>query len=183
MLIAKRTKENNIAEHIIYMFQIEDLIRANKADINSILANVIKPQITDQTFIDSYTKWYADIIKQMRLEKVDTKGHISDVNEILMELLLLHNTLINISREKKYLEVFEKALPILKDFQHKSNAGDLNLIEIGFNALYGKLMLKLQKKTISEASEEGFQIISQMLAVLAHFYKKMKQGDLDFANN
>lgn len=183
MLIAQRTKESNIAEHVIYMFQIEDLIRANKASIDSILESIILPQISDENLIHQYTQWYAGLIKQMRLERVEEKGHVSDVNEILMELLLLHNTLINISREKRYLEAFEKALPVLKDFQQKSNTSDLNLVEVGFNALYGKMILKLKGVEISKASEEGFALISQMLGILAHFYKKMKQGDLNFAKN
>jgi len=183
MLIAQRTKESNIAEHVIYMFQIEDLIRANEFDLDRILESIIRPQISDDLLLDQYTKWYADLIKQMRMERIESKGHSSDINEILMELLLLHNTLINISREPRYLQAFEKALPILKDFQRKSNAGDLNLVEVGFNALYGKMILKLKGVAISPASEEGFQLISIMLGILAHFYKKMKKGDLNFANN
>lgn len=183
MLIAQRTKENNIAEHIIYMFQVEDLIRANNAKLDRILTNVVQPLITDEAMAQQYADWYAGLIKQMTQERILEKGHLSDSNEILMELLLLHNTLINISREKRYLEAFEVALPILKDFQHKSNGGDLNLIEVGFNALYGKMILKLKGTEISVASEEGFQAISQLLGTLAHFYKKMKQGDMNFTNN
>jgi len=183
MLIAQRTKETNIAEHVIYMFQIEDLIRANKSDLDSILETIIYPQLSDENMVEEYKAWYAGLIKQMRLERVEEKGHVSDVNEILMELLLLHNTLINISREKRYLAAFEKALPVLKDFQLKSNTSDLNLVEVGFNALYGKIILKLKGVEISQASEDGFALISQMLGILAHFYKKMKKGDLNFANN
>jgi len=183
MLIAQRTKESNIAEHVIYMFQIEDLIRANKLDLDAILETIIRPQISDENLLIQYQQWYGGLIKQMRIERVEEKGHVSDVNEILMDLLLLHNTLIDISRDKRYLQAFEKALPILKDFQQKSNSGDLNLVEIGFNALYGKMILKLKGVEITPASEEGFALISQMLGILSHFYKKMKQGDLNFANN
>lgn len=183
MLIAQRTKETNIAEHVIYMFQVEDLIRANNLDLVEIIETIIKPQIQDEELLASYTQWYSDLIKVMKQSRVETKGHIPDVNELLMELLMLHNTLINISKNKEYLAAFEKALPVLKDFQQKSNSGDLNLIEVGFNALYGKMILKLKKKEISEASEEGFGFISKMLGLLAHFYTKMKTGDLNFANN
>ncbi len=183
MLIAQRTKENNIAEHIVYMFQVEDLIRANNHDLDKITTTVIQPLVADEAMAQQYVDWYAGLIKKMKQERVQDKGHVSDINEILMELLLLHNTLLNISREKRYLEAFEVALPILKDFQHKSNGGDLNLIEVGFNALYGKMILKLKRTEISTASEEGFQAISQLLGMLAHFYKKMKQGDLNFTNN
>lgn len=183
MLIAQRTKKSNIAEHIIYMFQVEDLIRAHKLDLVSIIEVIIKPQIQDEELLAAYTNWYADLIKIMKQHKLEEKGHIPDVNEVLMELLLLHNTLINISKEKKYLSAFEQAFPVLKDFQQKSNSGDLNLVEVGFNALYGKMILKLKGQEISDASEEGFSLISKMLALLAHFYTKMKSGDLSFTNN
>lgn len=183
MLIAQRTKENNISEHIIYMFQVEDLIRANNLELDSIIQTIIKPQISDEGLLKAYTNWYGGLIKQMRAERVEKKGHLSDINEILMELLLLHNTLLNISRDKRYLEAFEKALPALKDFQLKSNSGDLNLIEVAYNALYGKMILRLKGQEISPASEAGFQSISMLLAILAHFYKKMKNGDLNFTNN
>jgi len=183
MLIAKRTKENNIAEHVIYMFQIEDIIRANNLDLDTIIKTLIEPQISDEKLVKEYKAWYGDLIKTMNAEGVTKKGHISDLNEILMELLLLHNTLLNVINNKKYLAVFEKALPALKDFQSKSQASDVNLIEVGFNALYSKLILKLKGQAFTPATEEAFKQISEMLGFLAIYYKKMRNGELNFANN
>ena len=183
MQIAKKTKESNIAEHVLYMFQIEDLIRANQLDLETITYTILKPQIKDESALDAYKNWYQDLIKQMKFEGVQRKGHLSEINEILMELLLLHNTLLNVIKEPKYLKAFENALPSLKDFQQKSGSSDINLIEIGFNALYSKIILRLKKTTITEATESAFQSISQMFAYLAAYYTKMKTGDLNFANN
>lgn len=183
MLIARRTRENNIAEHVIYMFQIEDLIRANQFDIDTIMHTIIEPQLSDENLVVQYREWYIGLIKQMKTEGVEKKGHISDLNEILMELLLLHNTLLNIMRQPKYLDLFEKALPALKDFQKKSNAGNLNLVEVGFNALYSKLILKLKGQAFSQATDMAFSQISDMLGYLALYYKKMRNGELNFANN
>lgn len=183
MLIAKRTKENNIAEHVIYMFQIEDLIRANNFDLDTIIHTLIEPQIKNPELVEQYRQWYSDLIKQMKDENIVQRGHNSDLNEILMELLLLHNTLLNIMNQPKYLELFEKALPALKDFQKKSNAGSLNLVEVGFNALYSKLILKLKGQVFTKATDEAFDQISEMLGFLALYYKKMRNGELNFANN
>ncbi|MBI3135539.1 MAG: DUF4924 family protein [Bacteroidetes bacterium] len=183
MLIAKRTKENNIAEHVIYMFQIEDLIRANNFDLDTIIHTLIEPQLKDPALVEEYRNWYAGLIKQMKAEGILKKGHNSDLNEILMELLLLHNTLLNILHQPKYLELFEKALPALKDFQKKSNASNINLVEVGFNALYSKLILKLKGQAFSQATDEAFAQISEMLGFLALYYKKMRNGELNFANN
>ena len=183
MQIAQKTKENNIAEHLIYMFQIEDLIRANKLELDAIVNNIIGPQIPDEALLKEYTEWYRSIIKQMRTEGIAEKGHLSDLNEIIMELLMLHNTLINVLNDKVYKEKFEKALPALKDFQAKSNSANINIIEVGFNALYSKMILKLKGQKFGPSTEEAFGHISQLLGYLAIYYKKMKNGELNFANN
>ena len=41
MKISQQLKEKNIAEYLIYMWQVEDLLRANKCDIDLIRSNVI----------------------------------------------------------------------------------------------------------------------------------------------
>ena len=41
MIVAKQKRKENIAEYLLYMWQVEDLIRANQFDIDSIRRNVI----------------------------------------------------------------------------------------------------------------------------------------------
>jgi Domain of unknown function (DUF4924) len=183
MLVAKKTKENNIAEHVIYMFQIEDLIRANKLDLDTIVHTILAPQIQDADLLAAYTKWYGDMIIQMKREGIAEKGHLSDLNEIIMELLMLHNTLLNVLNDKAYKEKFETALPSLKDFQAKSKSAEVNIVEVGLNALYSKMILKLKGQEFTEATEEAFTTMSQLLGYLAVYYKKMRNGELNFANN
>lgn len=183
MLIAKRTKETNIAEHVIYMFQIEDLIRASKLELSTILDTIIVPQVEDEVIRGQYSEWYEDLIKRMKIEGIEEKGHLAEINEILMELLMLHNTMLNVLDDKGYKQRFEKALPSLKDFQAKSNASDINIVEVGFNALYSKMILKLKGQKFTESTEEAFSQISQLLGYLAIYYKKMRNGELNFANN
>ena len=38
MIIARRKRKENIAEYLLYMWQVEDLIRANNFDMDSILS-------------------------------------------------------------------------------------------------------------------------------------------------
>ena len=182
MQIAKKTKESNIAEYVIYMFQIEDLIRANDLEINTIVDTILAPQIKDDLLLGQYTNWYKELIKRMKIEGKKEKGHLTELDEILMELLMLHDTLINVVNNKKYKIVFEKALPALKDFQHKSNNSNINLIEIGFNALYSKVILNLKGQEFTESTQSAFKSISELIGTLAAFYSKMKSGDIDFSN-
>ena len=41
MKIAQQLKEKNIAEYLIYMWQVEDLIRANGCDLDRVEQNII----------------------------------------------------------------------------------------------------------------------------------------------
>ena len=53
-------------------------------------------------------------------------------------------------------------------------------LETCFDAMYGVLMLKLQKKTISEETQKALKVVGDLLAILAGYYIKDKQGELDF---
>lgn len=105
------------------------------------------------------------------------------VQEVIMEISYLHNTLINIQSDHKYKDLFAAASPFIDEFKEKSNLKDKNHIEVAFHALYMKLLLKLQKKEISAESEEAFDQMRILLAYLSRTYKQMKEGNMDFLNN
>ena len=41
MIVASKKRKENIAEYLLYMWQIEDLIRANGLDMDKIRTNII----------------------------------------------------------------------------------------------------------------------------------------------
>lgn len=183
MLIAQQKKDQNIAEYIVYMYQIEDIIRAFKLDENAIMENFVLPQLPDRSFENKYREWYKDLIKQMKMQRIDEKGHLAELNEIIVELSYLHQTLLTAAKDQKYIDIFERALPLMEDFISRSNLKDKNHIEIAFHAMYMKLLMKLQKKEISAETEEAFDSMRMLLAYLGRSYHKMKTGDLDFLQN
>lgn len=183
MLIAQQKLKENIAEYILYMYQIEDVIRAYQFDINAILENYVKPQLPDNSFLSQYTKWYTDLITNMKSQRIEKTGHLHEINEVMIEISYLHTTLINMVKDQKYITLFEAALVNIEDFKEKSNLKDKNHIEIAFHALYMKLLLRLQKKEISAESEAAFDTMRILLAYLAKAYHQMKNGSIDFINN
>ena len=183
MQIAEQKLKENIAEYVLYMYQIEDVIRAYKFDIDDIVENYVKPQLPDNSFVPLYKQWYTDLIYKMQSQKIEKSGHLFEVNEVMVEISYLHSTLLNVVNDEKYKTLFETALPNIDDFKEKSNLKDKNQIEIAFHALYMKLLLRLQKKEISAESEEAFDTMRILLAYLARAYKKMKSGNMDFVNN
>lgn len=64
--------------------------------------------------------------------------------------------------------------------KEKSDGRPRTEIEIAMNGLFGVLVLKLKKKQISESTQEAIAAISTMMASLAKYYKRMKEGTLSF---
>ena len=183
MQIAKQKLNENIAEYILYMYQVEDVIRAYQFDVDAIIERYVEPQMPDSSFINQYRSWYKDLVNQMKMQKIEKAGHLVSTQEILLELSYLHNTLLNMTKDEKYVGVFEIANKYLEEFKEKSNLKDKNSIELAFHAMYMKLLLKLQGKEISAETEEAFDAMRMMLAYLSKSYHRMKSGDLDFLNN
>lgn len=183
MLIAQQKLHENIAEYILYMYQIEDVIRAYNLDLEAIIENYVRPQLPDESYLNQYRKWYAGLIADMKAQQKHKTGHLLDLNEILVELSYLHNTLLNMANDGKYRALVDAATPFIEEFKSKSNLKDKNNIELLFGAMYMKLLLRLQKKEISAETEEAFDSMRIMLAYLSQAYHKMKKGDLDFLNN
>lgn len=183
MIIAGQKQKENIAEYILYMYQIEDIIRAYHLDIDDILENYVRPQLPDESYITAYREWYTSMINEMKSRKIEKIGHLNVILETLVELSYLHNMLLSIANDSKYRDVYERAIPYIDEFQEKTNLKDKNHVELAFHALYMKLLLKIQKKEISAETEEAFDSMRMMLAYLSRSYKSMKSGNMDFLSN
>jgi hypothetical protein len=183
MLIAQQKLKENIAEYILYMYQIEDVIRAYNFDLERIMDEYVRQQLPDASFHAAYRQWYKDLITQMHSQKIEKKGHLYLIQEVMIELSYLHNTLLNMANDVKYKELYERAIDAIEDFKQKSNLKDKNHIELVFHAMYMKLLLRLQKKQIHTESEEAFDSMRILIAYLCRAYHQMKNGELNFFNN
>ena len=108
MLIARQKKEENIAEYMLYMYQVEDVIRAYDFNIDRIITEFVRPQLPDDAFLDQYRKWYEGLILEMQSERIIESGHLLRLQEVLVELSYLHNSLLNILKDEKYKTLFYK---------------------------------------------------------------------------
>ena len=95
MYISRQLKQQNIAEYLLYMWQVEDLIRANGCDIGQIRRNVVDtyPSLTDPQR-QELTQWYEDLINMMYDEGVMTKGHLQLNKNIIVWMTDLHLVLL-----------------------------------------------------------------------------------------
>jgi len=179
MLIARGKKNENIAEYLLYMWQIEDLIRAFKLDIELIQANLIDKYDQPKEVKREIREWYESLIEMMKQEGVVENGHLQLNKNVILELTDLHNSLMASPQESFYNMAYYKVLPLIVELRAKSGSHETGEIETCMNAMYGLLMLKLQKKEITEETLEATESISKYLRILASKYKEDKEKGLE----
>lgn len=178
MFIAQQLKERNIAEYLIYMWQVEDLIRANDCDIEKIKSTIISQYQISEDEKEKLVRWYEDLIAMMREEGVVEKGHLQINKNIILLLTDLHLDLLRSPKFPFYGAAYFKALPFIVELRNKSGKKDEPELETCFEALYGVMLLKLQKKEVSADTEKAIKEISSFLSLLANYYDKDKKGEL-----
>ena len=71
MLIAREKKKNNIAEYILYMWQLEDMLRALKLDMEQVDRYLVAGFQADERTSKEIHDWYDNLIAIMQKEKVE----------------------------------------------------------------------------------------------------------------
>lgn len=178
MFIASQKRKENIAEYLLYMWQIEDLIRANSLDIDKITKNIIdKSNLTDEQR-QQMIEWYESLIDMMHREGVEKSGHLQINKNVLIQLVDLHNALLKDPRFVEYTRKFYETLPAIVELRAKSGDNPHGEIETCFDALYGMLMLRLSSKEITPATQEAIKRISKFIALLAYDFHLDERNEL-----
>ncbi len=179
MIIAQKKRKENIAEYLLYMWQVEDLIRANNFDMDSIKRTVISHYEQPEEVKEQIAQWYEEIINMMREEGVMEKGHIQLNKNVIITLTDLHLKLLKTPKEMIYGAAYYKTLPYIVQLRSKSGGNDLPELETCFSAVYGYLVLRMQGKEISAETLEAIKQISSFLAILAEKYRADMNGELE----
>ena len=179
MIIAQKLQKENIAEYLLYMWQVEDLIRANGLDIDKLQESYLNRFKLEGKEADAQREWYENLIEMMRSEGVQEKGHLQINKSVITMLNDLHNELLKSPKHPYYSAAYYKALPYIVELRNRSNTRDECEIENCFDAMYGLMMLRLQGKPVSEDTKKAMEDISRFLAMLAEYYKKDKKGEVE----
>lgn len=179
MFISEELRNGNIAEYLLYMWQVEDTVRAAGLDPDRLYESVISASGRTEKECLAWKQWYADIADMMRRENKVEKGHLQVNENVLVMLSDLHARLIESGRTGEYRDVYYRALPFIVEFRAKNRCQDNNELRDCFELMYGVWMLKLQKKTVGDATAQAVAAISKMIAMLASYYRDDKEGRLD----
>ncbi len=177
MLIARDKKENNIAEYIIYIWQLEDLLRANELDFDKVNENIISKFNQTPEIISEIKQWYTDLIELMKAEKLEKQGHTQFIKNVVNDLYSFHTQLLKSPEETQYRDLYKIAAPDIEEFQKKGNRFYDNEMETVFSALYAILLLNIQKKKVTEGTKNAIANFSKLLSMLAFKYHKDEKGN------
>ena len=123
-----RSKKDNIAEYILYLWQMEDYLRAF-------------PENADAT------PELHELNEMMHREGIVESGHLTLANNALSELIDLHTQILN--EDAMYRAAIMRLQPSLNLLKAKTDRPTMSDIEACLLLLYQIMMLKLQKKEIT----------------------------------
>lgn len=179
MIIAQEKRKENIAEYLLYMWQVEDLIRAFNLDIERIQSEIINHYGVDDKTRTEIRDWYESLIEMMKLEDKKISGHLQINCNTIIRLTDLHIQLLNSSKFPNYSAVYYQTLPLIVELRSKMPQDrQVGEIETCFNALYGVLVLKLKGESISDETLRAVAQISQLLSLLSAYFLKDETSPL-----
>ncbi len=171
MIVAQQKKKENLCEYLLYMWQVEDMLRATESREDRIEELILSRYTLPEAELAPIRQWYLELADMMRTEGKLSSGHL-DINRIvLMQLEELHRELLSNPDDVLYQGLHYQVLPLVIQLKGKQSGGVASDLELCFNAVYGYLMLSLKGEAISQETTKAIKLISSFLATLALKYQ------------
>ena len=176
MIVAKEKIKTNIGEYLLYMFQIEDLIRACNFEKNIIETNIISQYQSDDKTREEIKDWYFGLLELMIDEELDKKGHLSFITNKINEVLEFHQYMLQSSDHIDYQTKYNKVSSIIDELKPKQKSN--NDVDVILNAIYGIYLLKLKKQEITKDTLVSTGKLSVLLNELSNKFKEYESGEI-----
>lgn len=171
MTTADQKREQHIVEYLLYVWQMEDLVRALGFDAGAIRGVMGSGAEADLV-------WMLQLARDMENQKLLESGHVDHATETMTELALLHDLLMGPMEDKAYVRAYESARPHLDEMLQR--AGESQKMEHPvvsmMTALYGWLVLRMKRERIATETESSMVAIRAMANALARGHVRVYQG-------
>lgn len=175
MTIAAQKKSAHIVDHVLYCWQMEDLIRAAQFQPAVLESWAEQQAIQEGTDPQAEIQWMLDLAASLRASKATEHGHASTVQETMMELAHLHELLLGTMADATYQSAFEAAAPMLEDLSKKTDK-QTHPVEQLMVGLYGWLVLRMKKEAVSAETESAMVGLRNWANALARGHLKVYYG-------
>ena len=144
-----KSKKENIAEYILYLWQMEDYLRAFPAQADA-------------------TAELHELNEMMHREGIVEGGHLQLAQNALSELEELHSRLLQ--EDAIYRAAIIRLTPSLNLLKAKTDRPTMSDIEACLLLLYQIMLLRLQKREITPQTTSVQQQATQLLQFLSKTY-------------
>lgn len=179
MIVSRDLRKKNIAEYLLYMWQVEDIIRAYDCSMTRLRREYISRFDYDEEQLDELTDWYGNLVTMMNQEGKRKSGHLQINQVVLQQLTELNAQLLASTKFPFYTAQYYKVLPFIVELRNRGDK-EQGEIETCLNALYGTMMLRLQNREISPDTKHAISEITTFIGMLSDYYQKDKEEGLEF---
>ena len=180
MYIAQQKRRENIAEYILYLWQLEDLLRALHFSPEAIYTSLVEPNDCDENEKQQIFMWYMSLVGLLREEGKEQQGHLAHTLHLISDVENLHLQLLELPVGAHYRTLWgplKEEVSRLRIVLARDGVSD---IELCFRALYAAMLYRLKgDDSKSGAIEDVVTLISPVIATLADTYRKVEQGEID----
>jgi hypothetical protein len=179
MLVAQNLRKTNIAEYILYMWQIEDLLRACFFNHETVEQQLVRRFNADENSNLEIAAWYNNLSAIMEKEHVQERGHVQVMVNLVNDLNEFHLKMIEVEKDQEYVRLYRQNQEAISEFCLRSG-NEMNEIEACLNALYGIMLLKLKTAEISEITRKTAEGFGRMVGHLSTRYIQFENDDFEF---
>ena len=180
MDIAQAKRKENIAEYILYLWQLEDLLRALQFSPEAIYSTLIKPRKLEMQQEQMFLAWYMDIADLLIQEKKEESGHLDHTLHLISDLHDLHLRLMKQQEiGETYRQRYAVLVPHLSSLRSRlGKESEMSDMELCFRALYAAMLYRIKGKGES-AVADTLEVVSPVIATLTDYYHKVEKGEID----
>jgi flagellin-specific chaperone FliS len=164
------------------MWQVEDIIRVYGCSLSRIRREYIEQFDYDDEQKEDLADWYGNLVTMMNQEGKREHGHLQINQIVLQDMAELNAQLLNSTKFPFYNAEYYKVLPFIVELRNKGDK-EVGEIETCMNALYGTMLLRLQKKDITPNTEHAIKEITTFIGMLSDYYLKDKTEGLKFEDD
>ncbi len=180
MDIAKAKRRENIAEYILYLWQIEDLLRALQFSPEAVYSQLIAPRKDiEEAQKPVFLMWYMDIANLLREEGKEEKGHLEHTLHLIQDLHDLHLQLMNLPVGEHYRKTVAQLEPELPRLRSVLGNPGMSDTELCFRALYATMLYRIKGQGENHAVGDTIALISPVIGELAALHGKVERGEID----
>ncbi len=180
MDIAKAKRRENIAEYILYLWQLEDLLRALQFSPEAIYSTLIAPRkdiAEEQKHL--FLMWYLDLANLLQQEGKAEKGHLEHTLHLIRDLHDLHLQLMKLPAGEHYRATYARLEPELPRLRAVLGNPGISDTELCFRALYAAMLYRIKGEGGKSAVSDTIEFISPVIAELADIHGKVERGEMD----